>query len=202
MALVNKIATSACRNYRHPLHGVIPFLIFLFTYYFISFSFIYRVRVHISTQSYVTNNYHISARYTLIIARIIYIFEKWLSRTIPVVNRISDVYVCTLCVQCRTKEKLGPVLNKLWAPSISPEGGRPGMPTQTDRHTCSENLGIVKILRYIRSAMCTAPATNSKLLYITQSPNPPKTVLHRSHDGIIKLDKKRTDRTVTTVNIM
>jgi hypothetical protein len=67
------------------------------------------------------------------------------------------------------------------------------MPTQTHRHTCSENLGIFKILRYIRSGMCTASATNSKLLYITQSPNPPNTVLHRSHDEIVKLDKKRTD---------
>jgi hypothetical protein len=39
-------------------------------------------------------------------------------------------------------------------------------------------------------------------LYITQSPNPPNTVLHRSHDEIVKLDKKRTDRAVITVNIM
>ena len=50
--------------------------------------------------------------------------------------------------------------------------------------------------------MYTASATNSKLLYITQSPNPPKTVLHRSHNKIVKLDKKRTDRAVITVNIM
>ena len=34
---------------------------------------------------------------------------------------------------------------------MGPEGGRPGRPTQTVRHTCSGNLGIVKILRYIRS---------------------------------------------------
>jgi hypothetical protein len=47
--------------------------------------------------------------------------------------------------------------------------------------------------------MYTASATNSKLLYITQSPN---TVLHRSHDEIVKLDKKRTDRTVITVNMI
>ena len=38
--------------------------------------------------------------------------------------------------------------------------------------------------------MYTASATNSKLLYITQSPNPPNTVLHGSHDEIVKLDKK------------
>jgi hypothetical protein len=44
--------------------------------------------------------------------------------------------------------------------------------------------------------------TNPKLLYITQSPNPPNTVLHRSHDEIVKLDKKRTDRAVITVNII
>ena len=76
------------------------------------------------------------------------------------------------------------------------------MPIQADRHTCSVNIGIVKIVRYIRSDVCTASATNSKLLYITQSPNPPKTILHRSHDEAVKLDKKKTDRTVTTVNIM
>ena len=76
------------------------------------------------------------------------------------------------------------------------------MPTQAQRHTCSINLVIVKILLYIRSDMYTASATNSKLLYITQSPNPPKTVLHRSHNKIVKLDKKRTDRAVTTVNII
>jgi hypothetical protein len=85
---------------------------------------------------------------------------------------------------------------------MSPEGGRPGMPTQAERHICSVNIGIVKILLYIRSDMYTAFATNSKLLYITQSPNPPKTVLLRSHDKIVKLDQKRTYRAVTTVNIM
>ena len=76
------------------------------------------------------------------------------------------------------------------------------MPTQAVRHTCSENLGIFKILHYIRSNMYTECATDSKLLYITQSPNPPTTVVHRSHDEIVKLDKKRTDRAVITVNIM
>jgi hypothetical protein len=76
------------------------------------------------------------------------------------------------------------------------------MPTQAVRHTCSGNLRIVKILRYIRSDMYTTSATNSKQLYITQSPNPPNTVLHRSHDEIVKFDKKRTDRAVITVNIM
>jgi hypothetical protein len=77
---------------------------------------------------------------------------------------------------------------------MGPEGGRPNMPTQAQRHTCSINLGIVKILLYIRSDMYTASARNSKLLYITQSPNPPKTVLHRSHNKIVKLDKKRRDK--------
>jgi hypothetical protein len=38
-------------------------------------------------------------------------------------------------------------------PYLGPEGGRPGRPTQPVRHTCSGNLGIVKILRYIRSDM-------------------------------------------------
>jgi hypothetical protein len=35
--------------------------------------------------------------------------------------------------------------------------------------------------------MYTASATNPKLLYITQSPNPPNTVLHRSHNETVKL---------------
>ena len=50
--------------------------------------------------------------------------------------------------------------------------------------------------------MHTVSTTNSKPLYITQSPNSPNTVLHRSHDEIVKLDKKRTDTAVITVNIM
>ena len=33
------------------------------------------------------------------------------------------------------------------APYLGHEGGRPGMPTQTVRHTCSGNLEIVEILR-------------------------------------------------------
>ena len=57
----------------------------------------------------------------------------------------------------------------------------------------------VEILHYFRSGMYTASATNSKLLYITQSPNPPNTNLHRSHDEIVKLDKKRTDSAIVTV---
>jgi hypothetical protein len=36
------------------------------------------------------------------------------------------------------------------------------MPTQAVRHTCSGNLGIVKILGYIRSDIYTASTTNSK----------------------------------------
>ena len=76
------------------------------------------------------------------------------------------------------------------APYLGPEGGRSGSPTQAVRHTCSGKLGIVKILRFIRSDMYTASSTNQKLLYITQSPNPPNTVVHRSHNETIKLDKK------------
>jgi hypothetical protein len=34
---------------------------------------------------------------------------------------------------------------------LGPEGSRPGRPTQAVRHTYSGNLGIVNILRYIRS---------------------------------------------------
>jgi len=44
---------------------------------------------------------------------------------------------------------------------LGPEGGRPGRPTQAIRHTCSGNLGIVKILRYLMSDVYTASATNS-----------------------------------------
>ena len=85
---------------------------------------------------------------------------------------------------------------------MGPEGGSPGRPTQAVRHKCSENLGIVKILRYIRSDMYTASATNSKLIYYPK-PNPPNTVLHGSHDEIVKLDIKRTARqAVITVNIL
>jgi len=36
------------------------------------------------------------------------------------------------------------------------EGGRTGRPTQAVRYTCSGNLGIVKMLRYIWSDMYTA----------------------------------------------
>ena len=34
---------------------------------------------------------------------------------------------------------------------MGPEGGRPGRPTPAVKHACSGNLGIVKILRYIKS---------------------------------------------------
>ena len=42
---------------------------------------------------------------------------------------------------------------------MGPEGGIPGRPTQAVRHTCSGILGIVIILRYSRSDMYTASAT-------------------------------------------
>ena len=34
---------------------------------------------------------------------------------------------------------------------MGPERGRPGSPTQAVRHTCSGNIGIAKILCYIKS---------------------------------------------------
>ena len=46
---------------------------------------------------------------------------------------------------------------------------------------------------------CTLPLQQTR--YTTQTPNPPNTVLHRSHTETVKLDKKRTDRTIITVNI-
>jgi len=52
---------------------------------------------------------------------------------------------------------------------LGSEGGRPGRHAQAVRHTCAGKLGVVKILRYIRSDMYTASATNSKLLYITRA---------------------------------
>ena len=54
-------------------------------------------------------------------------------------------------------------------PYLGPEGGRPGRSAQAFRHTCAGNLGIVKILRYLRSDMYTASATISKLVYITRA---------------------------------
>ena len=52
---------------------------------------------------------------------------------------------------------------------MGPEGGKAGRPTQAVRHTCAGNVGIVKILRYLRSDMYTASATNSELVYITRA---------------------------------
>jgi hypothetical protein len=42
---------------------------------------------------------------------------------------------------------------------LGPEEGRPARPTQAVGHTCSGNLGIVTILRYIRCDMYTTSAT-------------------------------------------
>ena len=52
---------------------------------------------------------------------------------------------------------------------MGPEGGRAGRPTQAVGHTCAGNVGIVKIIRYLRSDMYTASATNSELVYITRA---------------------------------
>jgi hypothetical protein len=49
---------------------------------------------------------------------------------------------------------------------LSPEGGRPGRPTQTVRHTCSGKIRIVKILRYIRSDMYTLRLQQTRSYYI------------------------------------
>jgi len=43
---------------------------------------------------------------------------------------------------------------------LGPQGGRHGRPAHAVRHTCFGKLGIVKILRYIRSDMYTASSTN------------------------------------------
>ena len=53
------------------------------------------------------------------------------------------------------------MLVKLYAPYLGPEGCT-CRPTHAVRYTCSGNLGIVKILRSIRSDMYTAFATNSR----------------------------------------
>jgi len=54
---------------------------------------------------------------------------------------------------------------------LGPEGGRPGRPTQAVRHTCSGNLGIVKILRYFRSDMYTAKI--HRKIFFWQEDGPP-----------------------------
>jgi hypothetical protein len=51
----------------------------------------------------------------------------------------------------------------------------------------------------VRSDMYTASSTD---YYILSKASTPNTVLHRSHDEIVKLDKKRTDRPVITVLLM
>ena len=106
----------------------------------------------------------------------------------------------TYCAGFSTYEALWQLSYK--APYLGPERGRHGRPTQAVRHTSSGKLGIVKTLRYIRSDMYTASSTNQKLLCITQSPNSPNTVLHRSHTETVKLVQKRADRAVITDKIM
>ena len=56
------------------------------------------------------------------------------------------IYRCGFSAGFRTYEAL------CYLSYEAPEGGRPGKPTQAVRHTCSGQLGIVKILRYIRSS--------------------------------------------------
>jgi hypothetical protein len=53
---------------------------------------------------------------------------------------------------------------------LGPEGGRPGRRTQGVGHTCSGNLGIVKILRYIRSDMYTAKIHRKKTFWQEDAP--------------------------------
>ena len=47
--------------------------------------------------------------------------------------------------------------------------------------------------------MYTASSTD---YYILSKASTPNTVLHRSHDEIVTLDKKRTERAVITVSTM
>ena len=85
---------------------------------------------------------------------------------------------------------------------MGPEGGRPGRPTQAVRNTCSGKLEILKYYA-ILGQTCTLSLQQTRSYYILpNSPNPPMTVLHWSHNETVKLDKKRTDRAVITVNIM
>ena len=49
-------------------------------------------------------------------------------------------------------------------PYLDPEGCRPGRSTQAVGHTGSGNIGIIKILRYIRSDMYTAKIHHKKKL--------------------------------------
>ena len=71
------------------------------------------------------------------------------------------------------------------------EGGRPGMPTQAVRHTCSGNLGIVKTLCYIREIVNKrfvagrwAPLANGALCLSTPKHN------GKSGTGNVKVEKK------------
>jgi hypothetical protein len=56
------------------------------------------------------------------------------------------------------------------APNLGPEGGRPGRPTLAVRHTCSGNLGIAKILRYIRSDMYIAKIRRKMFFFVKKMP--------------------------------
>ena len=49
---------------------------------------------------------------------------------------------------------------------LGPEGGRPGRPTLAVRHTCSGNLGIAKILHYIRSDMYIAKIRRKMFFFV------------------------------------
>ena len=56
------------------------------------------------------------------------------------------------------------------APYLGPEGGRSGRPTLTVTHTCSGNLGIAKILRYIRSDMYIAKIRRKMFFCVKKMP--------------------------------
>jgi len=64
------------------------------------------------------------------------------------------IYRCGFSAGFRTYEALCYLSYE--APYLGPEGGRPGRPTQAVGHTCSGQLGIVKILRYIRSDIASS----------------------------------------------
>ena len=72
----------------------------------------------------------------------------------------KDIYNDAYTSRLSTEKRASVGFRTYEAPYLGPEGGRPGRPTQAVRHTCSGKLGIVKILRYIRSDMYTASSTN------------------------------------------
>ena len=62
-------------------------------------------------------------------------------------------------------------------PYLGSEGGRPGRPTQTVRHTCSGKLGIIKIL----GQACTLRLQQTRSYYILHKAPTRPTLSYTGH---------------------